>query len=104
MLKDAAIVVLDEPTSSMDSLTERRVMLGIERVLTGRTAFIIAHRLATVRHADRVAVLDEGRLVELGAPDALLAGPTKFAEIARTQSFNGPSRLAGAPPPSAEDG
>jgi ABC-type multidrug transport system fused ATPase/permease subunit len=104
MLKDAPIVVLDEPTSSMDSLTERRVMLGIERLLAGRTAFIIAHRLATVRHADLVAVFDQGRLVELGRPDDLLAGPTKFAELARTQSLTGPDRFSGIQAPTAQDG
>lgn len=90
MLKDAPIVVLDEPTSSMDSVTERRVMLGIERLLAGRTAFIIAHRLATVRNADLVAVLDGGRLVELGPPDDLLGRPqSRFAELARTQALFG---------------
>jgi ATP-binding cassette subfamily B protein/subfamily B ATP-binding cassette protein MsbA len=103
MLKDAPIIVLDEPTSSMDSLTERRVMLGIERLLAGRTAFIIAHRLTTVRHADLVAVFDQGRLVELGTPDDLLAGPTKFAELARTQSLAGPVRLSGMKPPTAQE-
>jgi ATP-binding cassette subfamily B protein/subfamily B ATP-binding cassette protein MsbA len=103
MLKDAPIVVLDEPTSSMDSLTERRVMVGIERLLAGRTAFIIAHRLTTVRHADLVVVLDEGRLVEMGAPDDLLARPTKFAELARTQSLSS-VRLSGGQPRSAQDG
>jgi ATP-binding cassette subfamily B protein/subfamily B ATP-binding cassette protein MsbA len=89
MLKDAPIVVLDEPTSSMDSITERRVMVGIERLLEGRTAFIIAHRLATVRHADVVAVIDGGRLVELGPPSVLLAQGGRFAALARTQSMTG---------------
>jgi ATP-binding cassette, subfamily B, bacterial len=87
MLKDAPVVILDEPTSSMDSLTEREVMAGIERLLQGRTAFVIAHRLATVRHADSVAVLDGGRLVELGAPSALLARGGRFADLAAAQGL-----------------
>jgi ABC-type multidrug transport system fused ATPase/permease subunit len=91
VLKNAPIVILDEPTSSMDSITERRVMVGIERLLKGRTAFIIAHRLATVRHADMVAVIDGGRLVELGHPSHLLALGSRFADLARTQSLTGTS-------------
>jgi ATP-binding cassette subfamily B protein/subfamily B ATP-binding cassette protein MsbA len=87
MLKDAPVVILDEPTSSMDSLTEREVMAGIERLLEGRTAFVIAHRLATVRHADLVAVLDGGRLVELGAAPALLARGGRFADLAAAQGL-----------------
>jgi ATP-binding cassette subfamily B protein len=101
MLKDAPIVVLDEPTSAMDSLTERRVMNGIERLLRGRTAFIIAHRLATVRHADLVAVVDGGRLVELGPPAELLARGGRFALLARTQSLSGEAGAAPADTPAA---
>lgn len=87
LLKDAPIVVLDEPTSSMDALTEQRVMQGIERLLKDRTAFVIAHRLSTVRNADLVAVLDGGRLVELGPPGELLGRNSRFAELARTQTL-----------------
>jgi ATP-binding cassette subfamily B protein/subfamily B ATP-binding cassette protein MsbA len=88
MLKDAPVVVLDEPTSSMDALTERRVMAGITRLLAGRTALVIAHRLTTVRNADLVAVLEEGRLVQLGPPADLLADQNgQFATLARTQSL-----------------
>jgi ABC-type multidrug transport system fused ATPase/permease subunit len=62
-------------------------MAGIERLLEGRTAFVIAHRLATVRHADLVAVLDGGRLVELGAAPALLARGGRFADLAAAQGL-----------------
>jgi ATP-binding cassette subfamily B protein len=87
LLKDAPIVVLDEPTSSLDSLTERYVMQGLERLLAGRTAFIIAHRLASVRRADLVAVLDGGRVVETGTPEELLARPgSLFGILARAQA------------------
>jgi ATP-binding cassette subfamily B protein/subfamily B ATP-binding cassette protein MsbA len=87
ILKAAPIVVLDEPTSSMDSFTERLVMDGFERLMEGRTTFIIAHRLATVRNADLVAVLQEGRLVETGPPADLLVGDSVFAALARTQTL-----------------
>jgi ATP-binding cassette subfamily B protein/subfamily B ATP-binding cassette protein MsbA len=86
MLKDAPIVILDEPTSAMDAHTERLVMSGVERLLQGRTGFIIAHRLSTVMKADLVAVLDEGRIAEVGEPVALLGDPSsRFASLARAQ-------------------
>jgi ATP-binding cassette subfamily B protein/subfamily B ATP-binding cassette protein MsbA len=86
MLKDAPIVILDEPTSAMDAHTERLVMEGVERLLRGRTGFIIAHRLSTVMTADLVAVLDGGRIVESGDPATLLKDPsTRFAGLARAQ-------------------
>jgi ATP-binding cassette subfamily B protein/subfamily B ATP-binding cassette protein MsbA len=89
MLKDSPIVVLDEPTSSMDSLTERRVLRGIHRLLQGRTSFIIAHRFATIRNADLVAVLDGGKLIEIGHPTYLMANGGRFAELAQSQSLTG---------------
>jgi ATP-binding cassette subfamily B protein len=91
MLKDAPIVVLDEPTSAMDAHTERLVMVGIARLLRNRTGFIIAHRLATVMKADRVVLLDEGRIVESGAPGRLLADSgSRFASLAHAQLISGP--------------
>jgi ABC-type multidrug transport system fused ATPase/permease subunit len=92
MLKDAPIVVLDEPTSAMDAQTERLVMTGVERLLRGRTGFIIAHRLSTVMEADLVAALDGGRVVEVGKPGALLSEPSpRFAALARAQLVPHPS-------------
>ena len=97
LLKDAPIVVLDEPTSAMDAHTERMVMVGIERLLRERTGFIIAHRLATVMKADRVIVLAEGSIVESGAPQQLLAESTsRFASLARAQLISGPEDDAGS--------
>jgi ABC-type multidrug transport system fused ATPase/permease subunit len=87
ILKDAPIVILDEPASSMDSLTEKLVMDGFARLAAGRTTFVIAHRLATVRDADVVAVLDHGQLVELGPPATLLGRDSRFAQFARTQAL-----------------
>lgn len=71
-LKDPAVVVLDEATSAVDTVTERVVQEGLDRLLRGRTVFVVAHRLATVRHCDRIVVLDRGRIVEEGTHRELL--------------------------------
>jgi ABC-type multidrug transport system fused ATPase/permease subunit len=71
-LKDPAVVILDEATSSLDTESERYVEQALERLLQGRTTLLIAHRLSTVRRADRVVVLDQGRIVETGSHDELL--------------------------------
>jgi ABC-type multidrug transport system fused ATPase/permease subunit len=75
ILKNPAILILDEATSSLDSESERLVQLALDRLMQGRTTFIIAHRLATVRTADKIAVIDAGRVTELGTHDELSAKP-----------------------------
>ncbi|MBH0779060.1 ABC transporter ATP-binding protein [Nocardia bovistercoris] len=80
-LADPAVVVLDEATSSLDIPGERQVQRALETVLRERTAVIIAHRLSTVSIADRVLVLDKGRIVEDGAPAELIAGSGRFAGL-----------------------
>jgi ABC transporter fused permease/ATP-binding protein len=75
ILKNPAILILDEATSSLDSESERLVQIALERLMQGRTTFIIAHRLATIRTADRIAVIEAGRVVELGTHDELSARP-----------------------------
>ncbi|MFQ6394770.1 ABC transporter ATP-binding protein [Nocardia sp. KC 131] len=80
-LADPAVIVLDEATSSLDIPSERLVQRALETVLRERTAVIIAHRLSTVAIADRVLVLESGRIVEDGAPDALIAGTGRFAGL-----------------------
>ncbi|MGQ4618434.1 ABC transporter transmembrane domain-containing protein [Nocardia sp. R7R-8] len=80
-LADPAVIVLDEATSSLDIPSERLVQHALETLLRGRTAVIIAHRLSTVAIADRVLVLEYGRIVEDGAPDALIAGTGRFAGL-----------------------
>ena len=81
LLADPAVVLLDEATSSLDIPSERAVQAALETVLAGRTALIIAHRLSTVLIADRVLVVSDGRIVEDGPPDALLAEDGEFARL-----------------------
>jgi ATP-binding cassette subfamily B protein len=73
LLIDPRILILDEATSSIDTLTEARVQAALMKLTVGRTSFIIAHRLSTVRHADQVLVLDQGRIVERGTHGRLVA-------------------------------
>ncbi|MBV9593192.1 MAG: ATP-binding cassette domain-containing protein, partial [Actinobacteria bacterium] len=81
-LADPAVLILDEATSSLDVPTERAVQRALRTVLHERTALIIAHRLSTVEIADRVLVLDEGRVVEDGSPAELIArGTGQFAAL-----------------------
>jgi ATP-binding cassette, subfamily B, bacterial len=85
LLRDAPILILDEPTSALDVSTEALVMAGIERLMTGRTTFIIAHRLSTVQRCDRIVVLGDGAVVEQGTLPELLRRNGVFAEYYRTQ-------------------
>ncbi|WP_448614275.1 ABC transporter ATP-binding protein [Modestobacter sp. URMC 112] len=82
-LADPAVLVLDEATSSLDVPSERLVQRALQTLLADRTALIIAHRLSTVEFADRVLVMDGGRLVEDGSPAELLAGTGRFADLHR---------------------
>jgi len=84
-LKDAPVLILDEATSAQDAESEGLIQQALARILEGRTAIIIAHRLATVERADRIAVLDAGRLVELGRHDELLARGGLYAQLHRQQ-------------------
>lgn len=85
LLRDAPILILDEPTSALDVTTEALVMAGIEGLMVGRTTFIIAHRLSTVRRCDRIVVLRGGAIVEQGTLPELLHRDGFFAEYYRTQ-------------------
>jgi ATP-binding cassette, subfamily B, bacterial MsbA len=84
-LKDAPILLLDEATSALDSESERLVQQALERLTKGRTTLVIAHRLATVRNADRIVVMEAGRIVEQGTHDALLAENGAYARLCRLQ-------------------
>ncbi|MEV8596876.1 ABC transporter ATP-binding protein [Streptomyces sp. NPDC052012] len=83
LLADPAVLILDEATSSLDIPGERAVQRAMATVLKGRTAVVIAHRLSTVEIADRVLVMEHGRIVEDGTPDELIAGTGRFADLHR---------------------
>jgi ATP-binding cassette subfamily B protein len=80
-LADPAVLVLDEATGAVDPATEAQVMSGYEAVMRGRTTIVITHRLEPARRADRVVVLDRGRIVEAGVADSLMATGGAFAEL-----------------------
>jgi len=92
LFKDAPVLILDEATSALDSESERAVQTALERLMRGRTTIVIAHRLSTIEHADRVAVLADGRVVEQGTPTELLAAQGLYARLhAHEFRTDGPS-------------
>lgn len=85
LLKDPPILILDEATSALDALTEAKVNAALDEVMKGRTTFVIAHRLSTIRNATRILVFENGRVIESGTFDELVAKSGHFAELARAQ-------------------
>jgi ATP-binding cassette subfamily B protein/subfamily B ATP-binding cassette protein MsbA len=81
LLKDAPILILDEPTSALDAETEHSILDALERLMKGRTTFLIAHRLSTVRHADRIVVLQDGQIAESGTHGELMARGELYAHL-----------------------
>jgi ATP-binding cassette subfamily B protein/subfamily B ATP-binding cassette protein MsbA len=88
LLKDAPVLILDEPTSAVDARTEAELLQGMRRLIRGRTTFIIAHRLSTIRGADRIAVMDEGKLVESGTHEELMRLGGHYHRLYSTQLFD----------------
>ena len=95
ILADRPVLLLDEATSALDAESEQMVQQALERLMEHRTVLVIAHRLATVRHADRIAVIDQGRLVGLGTHDALLQTSELYARLAALQFGAGDAPAAG---------
>jgi ATP-binding cassette subfamily B protein len=85
LLKDAPIVILDEPTAAIDPTNERRLQQALSALVAGKTVLVIAHRLATIRRADQILVLDEGRIVEQGRHDQLVAAGGRYAALWQAQ-------------------
>jgi ABC-type multidrug transport system fused ATPase/permease subunit len=94
ILADPRLLILDEATSSVDTRTEALIQAALKRLLHGRTSFVIAHRLSTVRDADQVLVLRDGEIVERGEHAALLARGGLYAELYRRQFRDAPAPLA----------
>ncbi|GAB4186508.1 MAG: hydrophobic compound transporter HcuC [Thalassobaculales bacterium] len=96
ILRDAPILLLDEATSALDAESERKVQQALARLMAGRTALVIAHRLATVRAADRIAVIEEGRVVALGRHEELVRQGGLYARLAALQFGSAAERTAAA--------
>ena len=92
LLKDPPIMIFDEATAALDAATEKQLQAALNAATRGRTTFVIAHRLATIRGADRIFVFDQGRIVEQGSFDELVAQNGQFAALARAQFMAGENK------------
>ena len=87
-LKDPKILILDEATSALDTVTEQRIQSSFDQLAEGRTSLVIAHRLATVKNADRIIVIEDGRITESGTHEELLAAGGEYSKLYNTQKLS----------------
>jgi ATP-binding cassette, subfamily B, bacterial MsbA len=93
ILKDAPILILDEATSALDTESERSIQTALEELMKGRTTLVIAHRLSTVEHADKIIVMDDGKIIEIGNHEELLTRDGHYAKLYRMQFKDVPSPI-----------
>ena len=86
VLADPKILILDEATSNLDTESERLIQAGLTELMKNRTSFVIAHRLSTITHADRIAVIEAGRITEIGTHDELMRQHGKYREMVAVQT------------------
>jgi ATP-binding cassette subfamily B protein len=96
LLKNPPILLLDEATSALDAQSEQAVKLALDLLMAGRTTIIIAHRLATIVHADKIAVVDNGRLIAVGSHQQLLSSSPLYRRLAKLQFTDGGAPLENA--------
>ncbi|MCB0431001.1 MAG: peptidase domain-containing ABC transporter, partial [Flavobacteriales bacterium] len=83
--KNPEMILFDEATSALDAENERQIMFNLEAFMKGRTAVVIAHRLSTVKHADQIVVLDNGKIIELGTHDELVEARGRYFHLVKNQ-------------------
>ena len=88
VLKNPGILIFDEATAAVDSETEHQIQGAIERLITGRTTLMIAHRLSTLRKANKIVVVDKGEIIECGPPEELMAKKGKYYKLVQIQSMS----------------
>jgi subfamily B ATP-binding cassette protein MsbA len=86
ILKNAPILILDEATSALDSESERHIQTALDNLMQGRTCFTVAHRLSTIENADRIIVMENSKIIEMGTDQSLIEKDDKYANLVRLQA------------------